>query len=141
MQLGDLSTSRYLKTRASIVAFFLREGKREKEKEKKRKEKKRKGREGDNSSIPELWSLSRDPIWKKPPRPFFENIQYRRFTLLFTEKNRGEEKSFTMLHAHLSVILSHYFQTATRRKMKITSIRSQLYITEHGGSSFDAKKK
>lgn len=39
MQLGDLSTSRYLKTRASIVAFFLREGKREKEKEKKRKEK------------------------------------------------------------------------------------------------------
>ena len=44
MQLGDLSTSRYLKTRASIVAFFLREGKREKEKEKKRKEKKRERR-------------------------------------------------------------------------------------------------
>ena len=107
-----------------------------KEKEKKKKKRKEKKRERRR----QLLDPGRSPVIRSEKNRF-ENIQYHRFTLLFTEKNRGEEKSFTMLHAHLSVILSHYFQTATRRKMKITSIRSQLYITEHGGSSFDAKKK
>ena len=82
MQLGDLSTSRYLKTRASIVAFFLREGKREKEKEKKRKEK------GEEETTPRSRTLSRDPIWKKPFREHSVSSIY--IIIYRKEQRRGE---------------------------------------------------